>query len=750
MANDKLKRLRKMLEQVDVGSISSRTEGETLENAFGGGEGSDQLEAVSAGSLAEHEMAFAQESLDLFVEGREIDSEQQFALEAIILPFKRPVVDILKNQMNPSQLTGEWKSLATSAHEKMVIENALMSIGRIEVPNNLQLPYAGTGFVVGPNLLMTNRHVASIFALGLGATNLTFIPGQNSQVDFIQELGNPDTESLEIVDIKMIHPYWDMALLEVKGLPATRPPLCLSTADPSKTIGAKVVTIGYPGYDPKPDREFQRVQSRVFRDVYYVKRLQPGLLKAHEEVKSFMRPVHAITHDCSTLGGNSGSAVIDLKTGHVVGLHFAGAYLHANYAVPTIELSADRRVVDAGVQFAGDSRPATDPYEDLWQKAESELVPAPQKDSACDSVHSQSSAQTNSPPLGARSPTDYAATWTLPLMVTVDLGDVQRATAVTAPPPDLSSQVVPHASAAPTNGCRQLEKLFGPPVKEHSLTDLAEMFSADSLAGTGFEMAVGLSSAAASKFAYENGAVIEPFGVGGFGFKTCKFIVADDTQCFIASTKKVVVIAFRGTQSFGDWMLNIRVLSTGRPYGQVHTGFLRGFEFVQMQLEAELAKFPEHTLLLTGHSLGGALATIAAAEWAERFKIAAVYTFGQPAVGKGNFASHMDRHYSKKFFRFVNNSDAVAKVPPTYAHVGRLLHFDKHGNFIAAAESTHENTSSMMSDEEFARLQESLQDLRSANRTQGAATESVFTAFSDHRMDKYIGKITKQIDKPKA
>ena len=248
MANDKLKRLRKMLEQVDVGSISSRTEGETLENAFGGGEGSDQLEAVSAGSLAEHEMAFAQETLDLFVEGREIDSEQQFALEAIILQFKRPVVDILKNQMNPSQLTGEWKSLATSAHEKMVIENASMSIGRIEVPNNLQLPYAGTGFVVGPNLLMTNRHVASIFALGLGATNLTFIPGQNSQVDFIQELGNPDTESLEIVDIKMIHPYWDMALLEVKGLPATRPPLCLSTADPSKTIGAKVVTIGSVSY----------------------------------------------------------------------------------------------------------------------------------------------------------------------------------------------------------------------------------------------------------------------------------------------------------------------------------------------------------------------------------------------------------------------------------------------------------------------------------------------------------------------
>ena len=42
-----------------------------------------------------------------------------------------------------------------------------------------------------------------------------------------------------------------------------------------------------------------------------------------------------MTHDSSTLGGNSGSALIDVATGRVVGLHFAGRYLEANYAVPT-------------------------------------------------------------------------------------------------------------------------------------------------------------------------------------------------------------------------------------------------------------------------------------------------------------------------------------------------------------------------------------------------------------------------------
>ena len=46
-----------------------------------------------------------------------------------------------------------------------------------------------------------------------------------------------------------------------------------------------------------------------------------------------------MTHDASTLGGNSGSAVIDIDSGDIVALHFAGEYLKANYAVPMYELA---------------------------------------------------------------------------------------------------------------------------------------------------------------------------------------------------------------------------------------------------------------------------------------------------------------------------------------------------------------------------------------------------------------------------
>ena len=49
------------------------------------------------------------------------------------------------------------------------------------------LPYGGTGFVVGDGLLMTNRHVAELFAAGVGKEGLTFISGRGSSIDFARD-----------------------------------------------------------------------------------------------------------------------------------------------------------------------------------------------------------------------------------------------------------------------------------------------------------------------------------------------------------------------------------------------------------------------------------------------------------------------------------------------------------------------------------------------------------------------------------
>ena len=133
-------------------------------------------------------------------------------------------------------------------------------------------------------------------------------------------------------------------------------------------VSRDVVVIGYPALDPRNDIP---LQNQIFEGKYEVKRLQPGKLRKRESVRSFESTVSAATHDSSTLGGNSGSAVIDVQTGEVVALHFAGRYLKANYCVPTYELVRDPRIVDAGLNFTGRVAP-TGEFDAAWARMEEE------------------------------------------------------------------------------------------------------------------------------------------------------------------------------------------------------------------------------------------------------------------------------------------------------------------------------------------------------------------------------------------
>ena len=148
--------------------------------------------------------------------------------------------------------------------------------------------------------------------------------------------------------VAMIHPYWDMALLQVDGLTEAHPVLTLAARSANEFKDETVVIVGYPAFDP---RNAPEVQDRVFNRKYNVKRLLPGKGGLRRVQESFGNNVLAFTHDASTLGGNSRSAVVDPASGNIVGLHFAGIYLDANFAVPAWELSRDQRVIDAGVRF---------------------------------------------------------------------------------------------------------------------------------------------------------------------------------------------------------------------------------------------------------------------------------------------------------------------------------------------------------------------------------------------------------------
>ncbi|CAM9893130.1 unnamed protein product [Ectocarpus fasciculatus] len=93
-------------------------------------------------------------------------------------------------------------------------------------------------------------------------------------------------------------------------------------------------------------------------------------------------------------------------------------------------------------------------------------------------------------------------------------------------------------------------------------------------------------------------------------------------------------------------------------------------------------------LYVTGHSLGGALATIAAARlvFVEDLNVAALYTIGAPRVFDSEVADIFDsktNHGTRmkdKYFRCRNNNDIVARIPPSpYKHVGTEVYFDRFG-----------------------------------------------------------------------
>ncbi len=304
--------------------------------------------------------------------GNAVAEDYIASFEALILPKLRPALEVQDGGFETDHPL--WLMLNTDADIRRRLQSAIPSIGRIELPGSNDYPYGGTGFVVGRNLVMTNRHVAAIFTNGVGDKQLTFKPGRKAAIDFLREHDRPTGPNFAVRRIVMVHPYWDMALLEVEDLPPGHEPLSLSAANVTDT--PDVAAIGYPAFDPRNDAD---TQNDLFQKVFGVKRLQPGKLNGRRKTGSFGKQVSAALHDCSTLGGNSGSAMIAFATGQVLGLHFGGVQGDTNYAVPSWELARDQRLIDAGVNFT-EKRP--DPAAGDWWGAEQTFVSDPADSSA--------------------------------------------------------------------------------------------------------------------------------------------------------------------------------------------------------------------------------------------------------------------------------------------------------------------------------------------------------------------------------
>jgi pimeloyl-ACP methyl ester carboxylesterase len=142
-----------------------------------------------------------------------------------------------------------------------------------------------------------------------------------------------------------------------------------------------------------------------------------------------------------------------------------------------------------------------------------------------------------------------------------------------------------------------------------------------------------------------------------------------------------VCIAFRGTQADDPTDLgtdaDLRLVEHERIPGRVHAGFARSFLGLMPKLEEFLRQAaPAAPPVLTGHSLGAALATLAASV----FPGCHLITFGSPRVGDARFANGS---LAVETERYVDCSDVVTEVPPAkllgYAHLGRMRYIDRNG-----------------------------------------------------------------------
>ncbi|MFD0168580.1 trypsin-like serine peptidase [Streptomyces decoyicus] len=309
----------------------------------------DELPAGQIAQFAQQErtrvLAAGVSGLEKLAEGRadEIDDDESFGVEAIVLLEGRPAILVQNHDFAPQQ--GDWAVL--DGHRE-AIRASLSRVGRVELSGHLSLDWLGTAFLVGPDVVMTNRHVAAEFARGDG-TGWTFQQGIGARLDMGEEYGGPDAESggpaYDVVEVLGIHEDVDLALLRVAptagaALPA---PLAVAADAPADLPGRPVYCVGYPAYDGR--RNEPESMRRIFMDIYNVKRLQPGTATELVPDRS------VIKHDCSTLGGNSGSPVIDLTDHRVLGLHFGGRYGFGNYAVPLWQLVDDPLLDRAGINF---------------------------------------------------------------------------------------------------------------------------------------------------------------------------------------------------------------------------------------------------------------------------------------------------------------------------------------------------------------------------------------------------------------
>ncbi len=165
-----------------------------------------------------------------------------------------------------------------------------------------------------------------------------------------------------------------------------------------------------------------------------------------------------------------------------------------------------------------------------------------------------------------------------------------------------------------------------------------------------------------------------------------RLISVDNTQVYVAANDQSIVVAFRGSEApntldgLKDWLLtnanNYLILPEGQSGtefagagvgARFHRGFLDALAMVWQPLSTavdQAQKSKERPLWITGHSLGGAIALLAAWRFQRNFlAVQEIVTFGAPMIGNDAAARAFEQEFSGKIYRYVDLNDVVPHLP---------------------------------------------------------------------------------------
>lgn len=348
------------LQQLAAGDLLSkqkiRDKLDAMEKRFDQQRGVRNDKSAELSQLHRQVLQDTEQVLEKIQRGQTIDARDvpaNTALEALVKLEGRPAIELSDEDidLNDPEL-GAWQGPVALLQQRL--QQAQRSVGRIDSDDWHQ----GTGFVVAEGLILTNRHVLEAFAMPVphAQNPEQWVFEQESVIHFSPTADDPErafritgvafSGADPIIDGQGIDfDELDLALLTVEStnaagiaLPAALP---VSTQARKTRSRSQVFVMGYPAQPQHfPEDEEGRLRLDVVERVrqifgmrYGVRYLSPGLVASAADELGLGTRRWSFAHDATSLGGNSGSCVLSCDDDlAVVGLHFAGDWMRANYA----------------------------------------------------------------------------------------------------------------------------------------------------------------------------------------------------------------------------------------------------------------------------------------------------------------------------------------------------------------------------------------------------------------------------------